>query len=135
MLIHVGEMVERVFRALELERPKCTVTWFAGQLHCDRRNVYDIFKRATLDTQLLIQISTVLHHNFYDDIARLIEEEVKRRGIDNLTHFITGGNDLIYFLSEDGTTAQSFSYNEILELSCQVQLTLTELRLRKSLGV
>ena len=134
MLLHVGQMVERVFRELERENPKCTVTWFAGQLNCDRRNVYDIFKRATIDTQLLIQISLILNHNFYEDIAQGIEEELKKRQALNLPQFVSGDLDKIYFLSEDGE-AQCFSYDEILTLRCRVELALAENVIRNSLGV
>lgn len=135
MLLHVGQMVERVFRDLELERPKCTVTWFAGQLNCDRRNVYDIFKRSTLDTQLLVQISLVLDHNFYDDIAREIEKELQKRQDSKLTQFVSGNLDKIYFRSEDGKEIQCFNYDEILTLSNKVELALTDKVLRESLGV
>ncbi|WP_347282857.1 hypothetical protein [uncultured Bacteroides sp.] len=135
MLLHVGQMVERVFRGLERERPKCTVTWFAGQLNCDRRNVYDIFKRSTIDTQLLVQISLALDHNFYDDIARGIEEELKKRQDFNLTQFVSGNLDKIYFQSEDGKEIQCFGYDEVLMLSNQVELALTDKALRESFGV
>lgn len=135
MLLHVGQMVERVFRDLEHEKPKCTVTWFAGQLNCDRRNIYDIFKRSTIDTQLLVQISLVLDHNFYDDIAQGIEEELKKRQALNLPQFVSGDLDKIYFLSEDGREAQCFSYDDILTLRCRVELALAENVIRNSLGV
>ena len=48
MMIKMGQIVEEVFRRYESEHEGCSVTWFAEQLHCDRRNVYDIFKRYTI---------------------------------------------------------------------------------------
>lgn len=42
MLIHMGEMVERVFREKEAKDPVWNVTRLAERLNCDRRNVYDI---------------------------------------------------------------------------------------------
>ena len=73
MLIDMGRMVEEVFRQFKTRNRGCNVTWFAAQLNCDRRNIYDIFRRPTIDTQLLTQISLVLKHNFFQDIADIIE--------------------------------------------------------------
>lgn len=73
MRIDMGRMVEKEFRAFKAKNRGCNVTWFAGQLNCDRRNIYDIFRRPTIDTQLLSQICFVLKHNFFRDIADMIE--------------------------------------------------------------
>lgn len=59
-MVHIGNLIEA-----ELRRQERTVTWFASKLHCDRTNVYKIFKKQSIDTQLLEQISTVLQHNFF----------------------------------------------------------------------
>lgn len=48
---------------------KYSISWFAEQIHCDRRNIYYIFERPTIDTGLLLQISKALQHNFFQDIA------------------------------------------------------------------
>lgn len=130
MLLHVGQMVERVFRELERENPKCTVTWFAGQLNCDRRNVYDIFKRTTIDTQLLIQISLILNHNFYEDLADAVETERKRRNLGVFPKFILANSDKVYFMSEDATVVQCFDYNDLLTLRAETELALAEQMLR-----
>lgn len=119
-------MVERVFRELERENPKCTVTWFAGQLNCDRRNVYDIFKRATIDTQLLIQISLILNHNFYEDLAEAVETERKRRKLGAYPQFILANSSKVYFMNEDSTVVQCFDYNDLLTLSAETELALTK---------
>lgn len=42
------------------------MTWFANKLYCERTNVYSIFKRESIDTTLLLRISEILHHNFFD---------------------------------------------------------------------
>lgn len=130
MLLLVGQMVERVFRELERENPKCTVTWFAGQLNCDRRNVYDIFKRATIDTQLLIQISLILNHNFYEDLAEAVETERKRRKLGAYPQFILANSSKVYFMNEDSTVVQCFDYNDLLTLRAETELALTEQMLR-----
>ena len=48
IMIHIGELIEK-----ELHRQERSVTWFANKLYCDRSNVYSIFKRQSIDTDLL----------------------------------------------------------------------------------
>ena len=54
----------------------CTVAWLAEQIHCERANVYRIFKRDNIDIQLLKKISIVLGHDFFGDISVQINEEL-----------------------------------------------------------
>lgn len=79
MLIDMGRMVEDVFRRSKTGGRKCNVTWLAARLNCDRRNVYDIFRRPTIDSQLLAQLSIVLEHNFFRDIAEMIEIRINEK--------------------------------------------------------
>lgn len=58
----------------ELRRQERTVVWLARHLCCDRSNVYDIFKRQTIDCELLFRISTVMEHNFFEDLAKEFSE-------------------------------------------------------------
>lgn len=58
--IHIGNLIKE-----ELERQERSVSWFARKLCCDRSNIYKIFKRATIDTELLLRISLVLNHDFF----------------------------------------------------------------------
>lgn len=76
MHIDMGRMVEEVFRQFKAKNRGCNVTWFASRLNCDRRNVYDIFRRPTIDTQLLSQISLILGHNFFRDISDILENRI-----------------------------------------------------------
>ncbi len=59
-MIHIGKLIEA-----ELRRQERPVSWFARKLYCERTNVYDIFKRRSIDTDMLLRISLVLHHNFF----------------------------------------------------------------------
>lgn len=63
-MIHIGSLIEQ-----ELRRQDRSVTWLAGELHCDRTNVYKVFKKKNIDTQLLENISVILRHNFFLDYA------------------------------------------------------------------
>lgn len=49
----------------EIKRQGRSVTWFARQIHCERRNAYDIFERTSIDTDQLLKISRVLGVDFF----------------------------------------------------------------------
>lgn len=68
--VHIGELIKSEFDKLPRS---CTVSWFARLLHCDRTNVYDIFSRKSIDTALLMRISCILKHNFFEDYSKLFD--------------------------------------------------------------
>ena len=59
----------------ELERQERSVTWFARKLSCDRTNVYRIFQKQSIDTNLLIRISLILNRDFSAEISAIIQEK------------------------------------------------------------
>lgn len=58
--ISIGQIIEKELRSQER-----SVAWFCRKIHCDRRNVYDIFRRESIDTSLLLRISEVLGVDFF----------------------------------------------------------------------
>ncbi len=58
--IHIGKLIEE-----ELHRQERTVTWLSRKIHCDRRNVYKIFARPYIDTDLLMRLCNILHTDFF----------------------------------------------------------------------
>lgn len=68
--MHIGHLIEK-----ELKSQERTVTWFAKQLNCDRTNIYNIFDRVTIDTELLIHISKVLNKDFFLVISKEINKK------------------------------------------------------------
>jgi len=62
--IPVGALIEA-----ELRRQEHSVSWLARHLSCDRRNVYRIFQKESLDTSLLWRISCILDHDFFADLS------------------------------------------------------------------
>jgi len=70
-MIHIGKLIEA-----ELHRQEHSVTWLARKLYCDRTNVYNIFKRTSIDTELLYRISIILKHNFFSYYFIEIQEEL-----------------------------------------------------------
>lgn len=76
--MHIGSLIKEVFD----NGPKTwTVTWFARQLNCDRRNIYNIFARHSIDTVLLMRISKILRHNFFADLAVGLREDIQEPSV------------------------------------------------------
>lgn len=50
---------------LKVAEKGLTVSEFARRINTNRNNVYDIFKRDSIDTLLLQKISEVLEYNFF----------------------------------------------------------------------
>jgi hypothetical protein len=74
--VHIGKLVEGEFRELQKEHPEYTVKWLAEKMCCERRNIYNIFERSDLDTDLLTRLSMVLRHNFYKDLYDILVAEL-----------------------------------------------------------
>lgn len=72
-MIHIGKIIES-----ELHRQERSVTWFANKLYCDRTNIYKIFKRGSIDSDLLLRISNVLNHNFFNYYLNELENYEKK---------------------------------------------------------
>lgn len=64
--LHIGQLVKAVF-----DKSGMSVAEFARQINCERTNVYTIFRRRTIDVELLVKISYILEHNFLDDVMQL----------------------------------------------------------------
>ena len=64
--LHIGQLIKAVF-----DKSGMSVAEFARQINCERTNVYTIFRRRTIDVELLVRISYILNHNFLDDIMQL----------------------------------------------------------------
>ncbi|MCF8365011.1 MAG: hypothetical protein K9H16_04475 [Bacteroidales bacterium] len=59
--IHIGNEIKNV-----VEKKGISIKKFGDKINCNRTNVYDIFKRTSIDTQLLIMISHALEYNFFE---------------------------------------------------------------------
>lgn len=58
--MHIGNLIRQT-----LKERGYTVVWFAAQLAYTRVNVYKIFEKKSLDTDLLMRISVILDTNFF----------------------------------------------------------------------
>lgn len=67
--IHVGNMIKQV-----VEEQGRSIAWIARNLHCHRSNVYKIFEKADLNSDLIFRLSQILQHDFFADLSK----ELKR---------------------------------------------------------
>lgn len=68
-MIHIGKIIEK-----ELRDQGRTVTWFARSLYCDRTNVYKIFQRESVDSEMLYRISKILAHDFFKYYSKELKD-------------------------------------------------------------
>lgn len=80
MGIHIGHLIKT-----EFDRQGRRAMWLASELNCNRANVYNIFHRDNIDIAMLIKISKVLQHNFFQDIANLIDEGKGLKSLDYMS--------------------------------------------------
>ena len=62
--IHIGRMIQA-----ELKAQGRSVTWFSGAIHRERSDVYKMFKRPSIDTDMLVRISKLLRHDFFRNFS------------------------------------------------------------------
>lgn len=76
-MIHIGKQIK-----LKMEEYQKTVVWLAEQLSCSRTNVYKIFDKYSVDTEMLARISNILDFDFFSlyskEMKKNKEKEVKR---------------------------------------------------------
>lgn len=58
--LHIGKEIKRIVK----EQGRQT-QWLADKLNYDRNNIYDIYKRRYIDTDVLLRISNVLEYDFF----------------------------------------------------------------------
>lgn len=67
---HIGELIKA-----ELMRQERGVSWFARKLACDRSNVYRLFQKQSIDTELLVRISRILAKDFFAEFSDSLTEQ------------------------------------------------------------
>lgn len=74
--LHIGQCIKA-----ELARQGRTITWLAGEVHCTRENLYKMFRKTWINTDVLFRVSRALDHNFFKDYSdffvRVRDEEKK----------------------------------------------------------
>ncbi len=58
--VHIGEEIRN-----ELDRQGRNALWLSQQLGCNRTNIYSIFLRESISTDLLMKVSIALKKDFF----------------------------------------------------------------------
>ena len=72
-MISIGKKIEEVFIQNGIKSNE-----FAKRIGKTPRNIYDIFKRESVDTGLLYKISEVLNHDFFQYYQDKTEEKLPK---------------------------------------------------------
>ena len=67
--MNIGQIIKK-----QVEDSGIKITAFAEKINVSRNNVYDIFNRNSIDTELLKKISEVLNHDFFQYYRPINEE-------------------------------------------------------------
>lgn len=77
--IHIGHIIQA-----QLKADKRSVGWLAREIGCTRNNVYKIFNKPSLDSDLILSISKAMGFNFFKYYSAVIQAVIKARiGEDN----------------------------------------------------
>ena len=62
--LHIGNLIKS-----ELAKQGRSITWLSSQVNCTRENLYKVFRRSWIYTDLLFEISEALNHDFFKDCS------------------------------------------------------------------
>jgi len=62
--MNIGKHIQEILR-----KQGKSAAWLATQIPCERTNVYNIFKRKSLDVRLLMRISVILSYDFFKELS------------------------------------------------------------------
>lgn len=68
--MHIGQLIKQ-----KVEERQKTVVWLARELSCCRSNVYKIYEKSSIDTDILLRLSCILDYDFFS----LYTEEVQKK--------------------------------------------------------
>jgi plasmid maintenance system antidote protein VapI len=70
--IHIGRLIQE---AMAVDGH--SVAWLAKQLHCNRSNVYKIYQKSVIDTDLMLRISKAMGIDFFDYYSNALHEKIE----------------------------------------------------------
>ena len=62
--MHIGQRIKEV-----MAKKKVSVITIAKEIECERTNVYNIFERESINTNLLQKFSIILKHDFFKELS------------------------------------------------------------------
>ena len=71
--VHIGKLIRK-----RLDEVGMTKTEFARRINKSAQNVYDIFERTSIDTDLLQTISETLDHDFFKYYSKSYQDLISK---------------------------------------------------------
>ena len=69
--MHIGQLIKQ-----QMDLQGKTTSWLARELAYSRTNVYKIYDKKSIDTDLLLRISRLLQYDFFKTYSQVIEGSV-----------------------------------------------------------
>lgn len=73
-MVDIGKNIKE-----ELQQQERTVSWLARKLNCTRTAVYRLFTKNSLDTALLLNISLILHRDFFRELSEEAQNKIDKK--------------------------------------------------------
>ena len=64
--MYIGQRIKEV-----MAKKKVSVIAIAKEIECERTNVYNIFERESINTNLLQKFSIILKHDFFKELSEV----------------------------------------------------------------
>lgn len=59
-----------------MDEKRLSVIWLSKTINCERTNVYNIFSRKDISTNLLRRICMALDHDFFKELSKDMSKEL-----------------------------------------------------------
>lgn len=68
--MHIGKLIKQ-----QMEEQNRTVSWLAHELSYCRTNIYKIYDKKSIDTDLLLRISSILGYDFFAAYSEELQKD------------------------------------------------------------
>ena len=72
--IHIGQLIQA-----QLKADQRSVSWLAREIGCSRNHLYKVFRKPSLEGELLLRISLAMNFNFFQYYTAEFIEGMKAR--------------------------------------------------------
>ena len=72
--IHIGRLIQA-----QLKADKRSVSWLANEIGCTRNHLYKVFRKPSLDSDLIFSISKAMQFNFFQYFTAKLHDSMKTR--------------------------------------------------------
>ena len=71
---HIGQLIQA-----QLKADQRSVGWLAREIGCSRNHLYKVFRKPSLDGELLLRISMAMNFNFFQYYSAAVVAAMKER--------------------------------------------------------